>query len=1057
MVLEAVLAVVVLFVPGVVLLYLPEVKQWAPASGLEKVVLGSVIWSSFFVFVGYLVSIASNSAQEFFGIFAAFSGVILAYGAYDGIRRLRKIKLGIGRGSVETLPFAIIGFALSVLVLSLVLAHSLYQEYDGFNYYLALAKSILSTGGLQSDFYHQTVLTTSIEPAMPLMYAFAGFLGGGQSQVASASRLIPFAYVCLTCAAVYLAGKEITRKAVVGFASAILFLAIPVTSTLSSKFSLYLDLPFVFFVALILYSLVKVYSSGRENPAWWLVLGLSLAAALFERDITYFILLPVFAILALLFLNSRAGAVSARVTIGLTLLFAGAYNFFFVFDLYNSSQNLQSLSASELPVVVVMVLFFFLASTRFDGLKVPRRRAVLLAACPLALVAVLLFRNIFEASSITSNLPVSSPTFSEALLLLAQAGRITASPVNFVQPFRWDTLFYSLQLGALFLIPIAMGLVVVVWRAASKAAEIGERTRSFILLSSFLSMLLVWSWVFDSGFAGPEVRRLYYFSPFLAIFGGVGLVSIAERLEPASARLRIALYLAVTPAYFLYEEVGASWNLVKVSSVLSNLGDLTFSLLLGLSAILVLSLYPLHLFAGDAGQAAARKPVSITKVVAILLILVTSTFIAYNSEGILSKEAQTANVPPVGWENGLASVIQYLNSYQNNSYGIVSPGGLPLAYFTSHPTIDPTTYFGMESLLSINSTSGDLPSQLLSKGIHYLLMPTSTNSFYDFSTSLAQNFSVMNQAVIDQTPNLVLIQDFDKYQLYQVMTNQNLTGSYSFLTNFTGWTTLDARSRAASLPDGIRVNGGSPNNLTITSENQTSFWAPAKSVAGDHISIASDPSHKATGNSSLKISLSGTGGLVLDHYYGQPQNWSNYSVLSLYFSGANTSRSVSLTFHTNGWTDYFAKAFIDNFTGWKLMHFPLDSFATYGSPTWSNISFIEFLMGNRTATYWMEPPTLGGDRLGIVGTMPPVKSTGPTSYLVVSLEEQNTPGSLPPMLVVSTTNGTRVFDLQNGVNFVKIPSSFLTNGAKVELQELALSSKDSITFYYFGALKPPTG
>lgn len=1040
-----------------ILFSLPGAKSLITGSVLERVVVGSVVWNSLFVFAGYAVSIFSNSVQEFFGVFACLSLLVLGYGAYAGLRSVRGVKFHVGL-TLENLAFAIILSTLGLFILSLVVAHSVYKEYDALFFYLPLAKSILLTGGLSYDVLHQTVLTTSTEPAVPLMYAFAGFVGGNQSQLAPATRLIPFAYMGLSCATVYLAGKEISQKAVAGLAAAAIFLAFPVTATLASNFGLYLDVPFAFFAIMILYALLKVNATGREGSAWWLVLGLSLSLALFERDITYFLLPPVIALLALLLLSSGGRAVSFPAALGLAVIFTGAYNLFFLYDLRTASLDLQDLVVRELPVIVVVALFALLASAPMAGLKPRRMRTLLYSACLLAPAALLLTRNILQTGSVTSNLPIFNQTWREALLLLAQAGRPSSPSTSIIQLFQWDTLFYSLQIGAVFLIPTLIGLFVAVRRVAGRTTKTDERTRFFIFVSFFLAMLLIWSWLFGSSFAGPEVRRLYYFAPFVAILGGVGVVVAAERLDPKSAGLRIAVFLAATASFFWYEEVGTSWSVAKVSSALGALGDLNLRLLVAFSAIFALSFYPLRL-SGDRGPAGStvKKGPGTAKIAAVLFILLSSSLVAYNSTVMLSNEGQTANLAPNGWENNLPSVIQYLNTNQDNAYGIVTTWGLPLAYFTPHPIIESTTYPGIDSLLSINDSSKSLADELLGDGIQYVLVPTPANNFYDFSARLGENFSVMNQTSVDETPNLVLIKSFDKYQLYQVVADQNLTTSYAYLTDFSGWTTLDQSSQEASLQHGIRVSGGSPNNLTIADGNQAAFWIPAKALPSDQIAIANDPNQRPTGNESLRISLRGTGNMVIDHHYAQPQNWSGSAVLSLLFYGANTSRSVSLTFHTNGWTDYFATSFLDNFVGWRLMHFPMDSFVKYGSPIWSSVSFIEFLMGGRTATYWIGGLWTGGDRLGVVGSIPPIKAAGPSTVLVASVAEGNLAGGIPAQLIVSTTNATRVFELHDGVNSISLPSWYLTAGATVEVSGPALSSKDSIGLYYLGVLAAPAG
>jgi hypothetical protein len=762
--------------------------------------------------------------------------------------------------------------------------------------------------------------------------------------------------------------------------------------------------------------------------------------------------------LILLYLRSRHGGISKPAKFLLAFLFGGAYNFFFLYDISTSGLSFQSLLTRELPVIFVMAAFYLLSSSSVKSLHVTWSWVLVSGVAVTALVALLLARNILVAGSITSNLPVFNTSWREALALLAQAGRPSVAPTNLAQLFQWNTLFDDMQIGGLFLIPVAVGLVVVILGLFRHDGNGANRMVPFVFISTFLSLLLLWSWTFGSSFQGPEVRRLYYFAPFMAVLGGMGLVSIADRLKFESSTLRISLFMSASVAYFWYQEVGVSWTVSQISSALGRLGGPTIVLVVPLLAIFAVCFYPLGGSADIHGSTPGHGRTTYAKVASITLVILLASMVAYNSASIAASSPQTNNLAPKGWENGLTDVTTYLNSYQNNTYSILATYALPLAYFTPHPVIESTTNFGLSDLLAMNDSDPSLATELLNGGVHYLLLPRQGNNFYNFSTMLARNFSALDQNLIDQAPNFVLVQNFDKYSLYKVVAESNLTSAYSYLTDFrSSWTPLNPSSHLASTGSGVSLEGGYLNDLSVGGSNPAGFWIPAKASSSDTITTSNDMSRTAGGNESLKISLRGTGNMVIDHYYTSPQNWSNYSALSMYFYGANTSKSVSLTFHTNGWKDYFAVAFVDNFVGWKQLRFPLDSFVRYGAPSWGNISFIEFLMGDRTGTYWIDGLSLGGTTLGFEGSMPPIPESGWYGYVVVSYSQVNATSSFAPILDLSCANATRSFALSTGVNILEVPSWYLTGGSTIKLVEPSLAASATSTFYYLGVLAGPSG
>ncbi|MGA2877154.1 MAG: hypothetical protein ABSE82_16685, partial [Nitrososphaerales archaeon] len=127
------------------------------------------------------------------------------------------------------------------------------------------------------------------------------------------------------------------------------------------------------------------------------------------------------------------------------------------------------------------------------------------------------------------------------------------------------------------------------------------------------------------------------------------------------------------------------------------------------------------------------------------------------------------SVPFTGWENNLAQVLNYTNQNLPNNYAFIAFSALPLGYFTNHPVIDMTTYFGVASELDLIGTNNTRSMEiLLSQGVHYMLIPSSGNSVYQYYTTLSKNFKFLSPHSIESNPQLVLISNFTDYQLYQI-------------------------------------------------------------------------------------------------------------------------------------------------------------------------------------------------------------------------------------------------------------------------------------------------
>ena len=855
----------------------------------------------------------------------------------------------------------------------------------------------------------------------------------------------------LTALTINLASMEIFHEKVIGIASALIFLALPVTSAMASHYAFYLDVSFTFFISLILFAMVKIYKYRSVDSTWWIVLGLSISLSMMERDLAFFLLPCVVAIMLTPAIKSSNWLRRPLRLLLLLIVFTAAYNFFFVYNLASTGHSILNAFILETPVLLSMLLFAGLSRVRLADLKLPGKKTLFLTLSPMVFPFVFILRNILAAGAITSNLPMFNSDWRLALTLMAEAGRASVPVTNLGEIFHWSTLLTSLQEGGVVIIPLLIGIFVVLFYAFKKSGD-HDRTSLFIFLSFSLSLILMWSWVFGSSYQGSELRRLYYFAPVIAIFSGAGMVWFAQQLKLGHLRQRVAIFLALVTAYFWFESFGSTWNILKIAYSFDSLGSVTVTLFIVFSAFFILAFYPssMSILAGDS----ERIKVALTRfgaAVTILLIVVSCSFVAYNSSMIIANQSRTATLAPTGWENDLSSVITYLNQNYHNNDTIIASYALPISYFTPHPVIDVTMLTGVVDLLHMSGDTGNITNELLSRGIHYLLLPTPQHNYFDYTQNLGENISVLSQQFLESTPNLVLLKDFHSFKLYEIVPTANLSQFYSYLyTNASSWSATDSGSQILGLDSGLSILGGGNDNLTLQSANLATFWTAGGATSSDLISITNDSTVKDASNVSLRIQLDGTGNMEIEHIFNTTQDWSRFAFLSMYFYGENTSKSVTLSFHTNGWQDYFAASFVDNFAGWKRIEIPLDSFTRYGTPTWSKISFMEFLMGGRTTTYWMDDISFQGYRLGVSGSIPAIVASGNTTRVVVSADANST--SYPIYLIMNSTSGIFEQELRSGTSYVTVPSEYVSQSSTVELFTPTLSSNDELTLYYFGVL-----
>ncbi|HML02332.1 MAG TPA: glycosyltransferase family 39 protein [Candidatus Bathyarchaeia archaeon] len=1016
--------------------------------------MGCAFWNFLLIASGYIVGIFSYSLEEFFIVFAGLSLAIIIFGSCWGCYYLIKHqgrRLAISSDSSILCYFAFIPFI--ILIFTLLVTHSTSVEFDAIFLYLTSAKSMVVTNSLHYGFFRQTGLTTTVSPATPITYAWLMVLCHSTSDFEVAVRIIPFAFILLTSILVYLMVKEISDDHIIPIIGSVFFLSIPVVAAVASNYSLYLDIPFTFLLFLNVFIMTRIFSRARskQEPSnfWWFMLGVALSFMLLEKDMSFFILPALLAIILIPTFQRFKQKSQVVLAFVLALLFTGGYDFFFVWDIYHSSAGtMSSIIIKQIPIFVIIPVVSLLFYLNSDNSAVTKR-SLTYFCIPLVPVVLYLVRNILLYGAISYDLPFFNTDWNKALTIMNNAGISKILPTNLFANLRWDILLTSFNLGAVFVIPIVLGLSVTVRSFLSKRVEgkIG-----FIVLLFIIALVGVWSWALNCEYQGSALRGLYYFAPFFATFAAIGLQTVVNKTHAGkSLAPRFIVFISLV---FLYlwavrfningsdtDQIGNWLTSVKIADLETFLASAFF---------FFLCFFPFGLITQRANFEQHTKVLRNFRLIipVALLALAISLTLPFSASMLSNYQEEISHISP-SWENNLNEVISYINQNLKNNFTIITCYAMPIAYFTSHPIIEATTYDGIITLLSLNSTP--TVNALREQNVHYLLYPRPGNNYYSYFQNLSKEIPILGNDFTYGNPNIVLIKEFSKYTLYNVTTTNEMKYIYSYLTTFNNDSSpLNYQSQMSYNSRGVTLNSTQYNIEYIADSYQSTFWKPAKANDQDQINISDDSQNKILGNDSLRIDLNGTGNMVLAHTYTTPQNWSSYNTIALYFYGANTTKTITVTFHTKSWQDYFYEYFVDDFTGWKKISIPIYSFSTYGTPSWTNITYIEILMGDRKTTYYMGPISLEGLNVGFTGSLPSIATNSSEAEIVVSTQGYNL--SCPAKITLTSASGELTSTLQDGVNSITIPSQFLSEGTTFDIYYAQSNGEETLAVYYLGIL-----
>jgi hypothetical protein len=535
----------------------------------------------------------------------------------------------------------------------------------------------------------------------------------------------------------YLLARNLTKDSFLSSIAAIVFLILPVTLVVSSRFSLQQDLSFIFFLTTSFYFFSELVKEAKLSKTHLLLLIVSISLMILNREIGLILSTAIFFIvLAVKF--TKENHILKGIFTGLSLL---PLYILTVYDLYTVGATYSIIL--RLVTLLIANAVIFVIILRIRAQQSPRE---LLSNAkyliPLAIPLIFIINNLFAVGG-----PYPSITFSEEsnqsfsilrnILEIPDDRRLSLIEALSNMP-RIDILFISLALGSIFFLFKIWGFIKIIKNLASNS-------QYAIMLISITLLLVVWSYALDSNYELGNVRHLIYFAPLLSVIVVVGM-------NGKEWYYRLYYYGVVVFATFYF----LSYNIEifsYASDLFGGLGGLfggflidpdihpimgPFDIIIGAALGLLVVLLNLR-----GKRAIERIKMQTLKVYYLIpafgLLIVIEVLVFYFSGVTLAPFILLDQLPYLGWEDGVVRVISYLNDQEEDG-AVLSLRTPAISFFTNRTNFDIIYY--PHTFAAISGMSQDEDSyieKLEDMEIRYIVIPNANNEHYEKVQNLIAN------------------------------------------------------------------------------------------------------------------------------------------------------------------------------------------------------------------------------------------------------------------------------------------------------------------------------
>lgn len=716
-----------------------------------------------FIFLGLL----TYEARAFFTLFTYALIALSILGAYFLLKSIVikfSNKLAIFNKANIPVLCTVFLFLIVIIYISIVIYfHTIFSEYDSLYLYLLISKSILLGDGVNHDFYTGSDITMRYPPFIPAMNAWIMDSFGYSSL-----RLFPLYFILMSSLMTYLLARNLTKDdSFLSSIAAIVFLILPVTLVVSSRFSLQQDLSFIFFLTASFYFLSELVKEAKLSKTHLLLLIVSISLMILNREIGLILSTAIFFIV-LAFKFTKENHILKGIFTGLSLLplyILTVYDLSTVGATYSIILRLITLLIAN---TVIFVIILRIRAQQSPTELLSNAKYLI----PLAIPLIFIINNLFAVGG-----PYPSITFSEEsnqsfsilrnILEIPDDRRLSLVEALSNMP-RIDILFISVALGSIFFLFKLWGFIKIIKNLTSNS-------QYAIMLISITLLLVVWSYALDSNYELGNVRHLIYFAPLLSVIVVVGMNG-----EEWYYRLYYYGVVVFATFYFL------SYNIEIFSYFPDLFGGLFggflidpdihpimghFDIIIG--AALGLGVVLLNLRGKRAIKQIKMPTLKVYYVIpAFGLLMVIEVLVLYFSGVSAAPIVLLDQLPYRTWEHGVVPVISYLNDEEEQDGAVLSLRAPAISFFTNRTNFD-IIYYPHTFAAIMGGISQDQDSyieKLKDMKIRYIVIPTTNNVHYEKVQNLIanSNFIQLFQQLQESHESVEEI-NFGQYRVYKLL------------------------------------------------------------------------------------------------------------------------------------------------------------------------------------------------------------------------------------------------------------------------------------------------
>ena len=295
-----------------------------------------------------------------------------------------------------------------------------------------------------------------------------------------------------------------------------------------------------------------------------------------------------------------------------------------------------------------------------------------------------------------------------------------------------------------------------------------------LVLILVIFLIGTWSFLLQSGFETSLIRHVLYFAPLFSVILVMGM-----KIGRESNYWKLYYYgiIVFMTYYFLkYNLVSLNSNnfvgifIDPYKSPIISVVDLAIAAIL-VSPLLIYKIWKFY-FPGPR-QAENRSFPNVLVVTIFSVLLVMQVYTLSSSGANLIPLIGNEQIPPLGWENNIFEVIDYLkNAQQGNVLSVRAPA---IPFFTNRTNFDLFNFqafaYNISDILS-SSTANVFKNSLLDMGIKYIILPSERSNLHYAVENLTTRYPILETLSTDKEFENVSLRHFDVYKYIPTATGR---------------------------------------------------------------------------------------------------------------------------------------------------------------------------------------------------------------------------------------------------------------------------------------------